>query len=81
VQEVEASPCEGKLELIWSMILCVASLQLGGQRRKKSIPSVGWEVSVKSSNWKEEARRVYVSLEVEDHLCIYHNHMVMVLLF
>jgi hypothetical protein len=49
VQEVEASPCEGKLELVFeSEILCVTPLRLGGLRGKKSTPSVGWEVPVKS---------------------------------
>jgi hypothetical protein len=48
VQEVEASPCEGKLELVFgSEILCVTPLRLGGIRGKKSTPSIGWEVPVK----------------------------------
>jgi hypothetical protein len=29
---------------------------LGGIRGKKSTPIIGWEVSVKSWNWKAEAR-------------------------
>jgi hypothetical protein len=47
VQEVEASPCEGKFVLLCFWFLCVAPLRLGGLRGKKSTPSIGWEVPVK----------------------------------
>jgi hypothetical protein len=41
-------------------IVCVAPLQLGGLRGKKSTPSVGWEVPVRSHrlesrSWMEHA--------------------------
>jgi hypothetical protein len=38
--------------LAFSGIVCVAPLQLGGLRGKKSTPSVGWEVPVRSHRWK-----------------------------
>jgi hypothetical protein len=46
-ERVEALPCEEA----WSYcfwFLCVAPLRLGGIRGKKSTPSIGWEVPVKS---------------------------------
>jgi hypothetical protein len=52
VQEVEASPCEGKLVLLRSGFLCVAPLRLGGLRGKKSTPSIGWEVRILYSLYK-----------------------------
>ena len=36
------------MELLFVDFLCVAPLQLGGIRGKKSTPSIGWEVQVKS---------------------------------
>jgi hypothetical protein len=46
---VVALPCEASLELeyLW-LCVCVAPLRLGGLRGKKSTPSIGWEVPVKS---------------------------------
>jgi hypothetical protein len=46
---VVALPCEASWELedFW-LCVCVAPLWLGGLRGKKSTPSVGWEVPVKS---------------------------------
>jgi hypothetical protein len=43
-----ALPCEASWELEDSGFVCVAPLRLGGLRGKKSTPSVGWEVPVKS---------------------------------
>jgi hypothetical protein len=45
---VVARPCEASWELVDLWLVCVAPLQLGGLRGKKSTPSVGWEVPVKS---------------------------------
>jgi hypothetical protein len=45
---VVARPCEVSWELAFSGIVCVAPLRLGGLRGKKSTPSVGWEVPVRS---------------------------------
>jgi hypothetical protein len=47
--------------LAFSGIVCVAPLWLGGLRGKKSTPSVGWEVPVRShrstsQNWMERER-------------------------
>jgi hypothetical protein len=46
-------PCEARWELeeFW-LCVCMAPLWLGGLRGKKSTPSIGWEVSVKSP-WLE----------------------------
>jgi hypothetical protein len=48
VKRVEALPCEASLEAIVFWSLCLAPLWLGGLRGKKSTPSIGWEVPVKS---------------------------------
>jgi hypothetical protein len=45
---VVARPCEASWELAFSGIVCVAPLRLGGLRGKKSTPSIGWEVPVRS---------------------------------
>jgi hypothetical protein len=45
---VVARPCEASWELVDSWLVCVAPLRLGGLRGKKSTPSIGWEVPVKS---------------------------------
>jgi hypothetical protein len=44
--------------LEFSSIVCVAPLQLGGLKGKKSTPSIGWEVPVRpyrleSESWTE----------------------------
>jgi hypothetical protein len=39
-------------KLLCSGFLCVAPLRLRGIRGKKSTPSIGWEVPVKSLDWK-----------------------------
>jgi hypothetical protein len=46
---VVALPCEASWELedFW-LCVCMAPLRLGGLRGKKSTPSVGWEVPMKS---------------------------------
>jgi hypothetical protein len=46
--------------LAFSGIVCVAPLRLGGLRGKKSTPSIGWEVPVRShrsasGSWMERA--------------------------
>jgi hypothetical protein len=46
---VVARPCEVSWELDFSGFVCVAPLRLEGLRGKKSTPSVGWEVPVRSS--------------------------------
>jgi hypothetical protein len=43
-----SSTLRGDWELAFSGIVCVAPLQLGGLRGKKSTPSIGWEVPVRS---------------------------------
>ena len=43
-----ARPCEASCELSYSLDVCVAPLRLGGIMGKKSTPSVGWEVPVRS---------------------------------
>jgi hypothetical protein len=58
VKRVEALPCEAILEAIVFWFFCLAPLWLGGLRGKKSTPSIGWEVPVKSLDWKVEARRM-----------------------
>jgi len=45
---VEAHPCEERLVLLVSSLLCVAHLWLEVISGKKSTPSVGWEVPMKS---------------------------------
>jgi hypothetical protein len=45
---VEDLPLEASLGAIIVGFLCVAPLQLGGLRGKKSTPSIGWEVPMKS---------------------------------
>jgi hypothetical protein len=46
---VVARPCEVTWELDFSMVLvCMAPLWLRGLRGKKSTPSIGWEVLVRS---------------------------------
>ena len=62
-----ALPCEASFELeYFSGFVCVAPLWLGGLRGKKSTPSVGWEVPVKSlqlaSERSEERRHGRTSL-------------------
>jgi hypothetical protein len=47
-ERVVALPCEASWELEDFGCVCVAPLRLGGLRGKKSTPSVGWEVPVKS---------------------------------
>jgi hypothetical protein len=47
------------LVVLW--LVCMAPLRLGGLRGKKSTPSIGWEVPVKShrstsGSWTERAR-------------------------
>jgi hypothetical protein len=50
IERVVALPCEVSWELEYSgCVYCVAPLWPGGLRRKKSTPSVGWEVQVKYS--------------------------------
>jgi hypothetical protein len=51
---VVAQPCEARWELAFSGIVCVAPLRLGGLRGKKSTPSIGWEVPVRSSRSASE---------------------------
>jgi hypothetical protein len=46
---VVARSCEASWELAFLWFVCVAPLRLGGLRGKKSTPSVGWEIPVKSS--------------------------------
>jgi hypothetical protein len=58
---VVARPCEASWEIAFSGIVCVAPLQLGGLKGKKSTPSIGWEVSVRSQrlesgSWIERKR-------------------------
>jgi hypothetical protein len=48
VQEVEASPCEGMFELVGSEFSMCDPFAARGDKGKKSTPSVGWEVPVKS---------------------------------
>jgi hypothetical protein len=50
-------PCEASCELedFW-LCVCMAPLRLEGLRGKKSTPSVGWEVLVKSQ-WLASRRR------------------------
>ena len=48
MKRVEALPCKAILEDIVFYFLCVLPLQLEGIRGKKSTPSVGWEVPMKS---------------------------------
>jgi hypothetical protein len=48
VKREEALPCEASLKSIVFCFLCLAPLWLGGIRGKKSNPSIGWEVLVKS---------------------------------
>ena len=51
-----ARPCEVSWELEFSMVLvCMAPLQLGGLRGKKSTPNIGWEVLVKSRRSTSES--------------------------
>jgi hypothetical protein len=52
--------------LAFSGIVCVAPLWLGGLRGKKSTPSVGWEVPVRSHrstsrSWMERERGTVTS--------------------
>jgi hypothetical protein len=59
---VVARPCEGSWELVESLdSVCVAPLWLGGLRGKKSTPSIGWEVPVKSCG-----RQVGVARSTQD---------------
>jgi hypothetical protein len=57
---VVARPCEVSWELEFSGIVCVASLQLRGLRGKKSTPSVGWEVPVRSHRLASRASRSWM---------------------
>jgi hypothetical protein len=41
-------PCEARWELVFLWFVCVAPLWLGGLGGKKSTPSIGWEVPVRS---------------------------------
>jgi hypothetical protein len=45
---VVARPCKASWEITFSGIVCVAPLRVKGLKGKKSTPSVGWEVSVRS---------------------------------
>jgi hypothetical protein len=58
VERVEDLPCEASLELLFYGFLCVTPLRLVGIRGKKSTPSIGWEVPVKSLDWKAKEGRV-----------------------
>jgi hypothetical protein len=53
--------------LAFSGIVCVAPLWLGGLRGKKSTPSVGWEVPVRSHR---SASGIWMSEHVGGHLCL-----------
>jgi hypothetical protein len=48
LRESGGSTLRGKLRARVFLVVCVAPLRLGGLRGKKSTPSVGWEVPVKS---------------------------------
>jgi hypothetical protein len=60
---VVALPCETSLELYCFMVLCVAPLWLGGLRGKKSNPSVGWKIRVKSLRLARERSGGALSLK------------------
>jgi hypothetical protein len=58
---VESLPCEESLELLF-LVSCVWPLcGSGGLRGKKSTPSIGWEVSVKSWIGKRKVGMVQIS--------------------
>jgi hypothetical protein len=57
---VVARPCEVSWELAFSGIVYVAPLWLEGFRGKKSTPSVGWEVLVRS---QQLASRIWTERE------------------
>jgi hypothetical protein len=44
------------LVLLCFWFLCVAPLRVEGLRGKKTTPSIGWEVAMKSLDWKVEER-------------------------
>jgi hypothetical protein len=46
--ESGSSTLRGKLGARFLWFVCVAPLRLGGLRGKKSTPSIGWEVPVRS---------------------------------
>jgi hypothetical protein len=68
--------------------VCVAPLRLGGLRGKKSTPSIGWEVPVKSHRSTSEScmERVGQRLRVDDwgygtHALILHGRLLLTLHF
>jgi hypothetical protein len=85
---VVARPCEVSWEIVVLWLVCVAPLQLGGIRGKKSTPSVGWEVPVKShrsasgSGWSmRDNDSGAVTLGYGTHAFILNGRLILILHF
>jgi hypothetical protein len=75
---VVARPCEASWELVDSLVSVCGPFVAGGLRGKKSTPSIGWEVLVKSRRSASGScmERTGLQLRVGDQAMVCFLHFV-----